>query len=318
MRQNEYWSKSPVLLRMNYNNRRTQTESSTEMIEILLFSLGGEETFGLNVFKIREVTEMSQVTQIPGQEGAMNGVISLRGQVLPVVSLGNAIGMSTDQPDTKMIISEFASRSVAFAVTDVDKIIRVPWSDVKPPQRYDAEQGAVFGVVMLADGNLVSLVDIESVCHRVLPEKEATAVSTGFELNQVGPVFFVDDSLVARRKIGEVLDTMGLQHSHAVNGVEAEQKLLAMASSAESSHVAIQQRVSLVLVDEEMPIMDGCTLTRKLKGDPRFKNIPIIMYSSLTSEENARRGIDAGVNIYVKKFDSASLSNAIGQLLTHA
>ena len=76
--------------------------------------------------------------------------------------------------------------------------------------------------------------------------------------------------------------------------------------------------LSLVLVDEEMPVMDGCTLTRKLKGDPRFKNIPIIMYSSLTSEENARRGIEAGVNMYVKKFDSGSLSNAIGQLLITA
>eukprot|EP01030_Chromulinospumella_sphaerica_P006881 gene6881-6732_t len=69
---------------MNYNNERTPGESSTEMIEILLFSLGGQEIFGLNVFKIREVTELSQVTQIPGQQGAMNGVISLRGQVLPV------------------------------------------------------------------------------------------------------------------------------------------------------------------------------------------------------------------------------------------
>lgn len=304
--------------RMNYSNQRTQGESSTEMIEILLFTLGGPETFGLNVFKIREVTEISQVTQIPGQQGAMDGVISLRGQVLPVVSLGDAIGMSNGDQNTKLIISEFASRSVAFAVTNVDKIIRVPWSDVKPPQQYDSEKGAVFGVVMLENGSLVSLVDIESVCHRVLPEKDLSTVSTGFELHNAGPVFFVDDSIVARRKISEVLDTMGLQHSHAVNGVEAEQKLLAIASSAEQSDSRIQDRVSLVLVDEEMPIMDGCTLTRKLKSDPRFKNIPIIMYSSLTSEENARRGIDAGVNIYVKKFDSTSLSNAIGQLLTHA
>lgn len=307
-----------AVIRMNYSNQRTHSESSTEMIEILLFTLGGPETFGLNVFKIREVTEITQVTQIPGQQGAMDGVISLRGQVLPVVSLGDAIGMSNGEQNTKLIISEFASRSVAFAVTNVDKIIRVPWSDVKPPQQYDSEQGAVFGVVMLENGNLVSLVDIESVCHRVLPEKDASAVSTGFELNSAGPVFFVDDSTVARRKISEVLDTMGLQHSHAVNGVEAEQKLLAIASSAEQSDSPIQDKVSLVLVDEEMPIMDGCTLTRKLKSDPRFKNIPIIMYSSLTSEENARRGIDAGVNIYVKKFDSTSLSNAIGQLLTHA
>lgn len=303
---------------MNYNNENSLQESSSGMIEILLFSLGGQEIFGLNVFKIREVTELSQVTQIPGQQGAMNGVISLRGQVLPVVSLGHAIGMSTGEPDSKMIISEFASRSVAFSVTNVDKIIRVPWSDVKPPQKYDSEQGAVFGVVMLADGSLVSLVDIESVCHRVLPVTDASSVNTSFELNKAGPVFFVDDSLVARRKISEVLDTMGLKHSHAVNGVEAEQKLLAIASSVDQNKVGLAEHVSLVLVDEEMPIMDGCTLTRKLKSDPRFKNIPFIMYSSLTSEENARRGIEAGVNIYVKKFDSTSLSKAIGQLLTHA
>jgi len=302
---------------MNYSNQSSQG-SSSEMIEILLFSLGGQEIFGLNVFKIREVTEMSQITEIPGQQGAMNGVISLRGQVLPVVALGDAIGMTAGKENSKLIIAEFASRSVAFAVTDVDKIIRVPWSDVKPPQTYDSGQGYVFGVVMLADGSLVSLLDIESVCHQVLPENDSTPISTGFEIQPTGTVFFVDDSVVARRKISEVLDTMGLRHSHAVNGVEAEQKLLAIASSAEHGSLELADRVSLVLVDEEMPVMDGCTLTRKLKSDPRFKNIPIIMYSSLTSEVNARKGIEAGVNIYVKKFDSASLSTAIGQLLTPA
>ncbi len=304
---------------MNYSNDRTPLESSSrEMIEILLFTLGGQEVFGLNVFKIREVTEISNVTQIPGQQGAMNGVISLRGQVLPVVALGDAIGMSTGTPNTKMIISEFASRSVAFAVSDVDKIIRVPWSDVKPPQKYDSEQGSVFGVVMLQDGSLVSLVDIESVCHRVLPEGDSEAKLATGDFTRAASVFFVDDSVVARRKITEVLDQMGLHHSHAVNGVEAEEKLLALAANAELTESAIQDRVSLVLVDEEMPVMDGCTLTRKLKSDPRFKNIPFIMYSSLTSEENARRGIEAGVNIYVKKFDSSKLSHAIGQLLTPA
>lgn len=303
---------------MDLNREGIERESTGEMIEILLFSLGGQEVFGLNVFKIREVTELSQITQIPGQHGAMNGVISLRGQVLPVVSLGDAIGMSTGQPNTKMIISEFASRSVAFAVSDVDKIIRVPWSAVKPPQRYDADRNAVFGVVMLDSGKLVSLLDIESVCHRVLPENDPPSIQTPLEVGKVGPVFFVDDSIVARRKISEVLDGLGLEHSHAVNGVEAEQKLLAIAANADQQSADIRQRLSLVLVDEEMPIMDGCTLTRKLKTDPRFKNIPFIMYSSLTSEENARRGIEAGVNVYVKKFDSGSLSNAIGQLLTRA
>lgn len=288
--------------------------STREMIEILLFRLGGAEVFGLNVFKIREVTEMSAVTQVPGQQGAMNGVISLRGQILPVVDLGEAVGMGDGSANTKLIISEFASRSVAFAVHSVDKIIRVPWSEVKPPQRYDAEQGAVFGIVMLEGGALVSLVDIESVCQRVLPEADGGKVATEYDFSHSGSVFFVDDSLVARRKIGEVLDTMGLSHQHASNGVEAEQRLLSMAEQA-ANRDALRERVSLVLVDEEMPVMDGCTLTRKLRADPRFKDIPVIMYSSLTSEENARRGLEAGVNIYVKKFDQAKLSSAIGQLL---
>ena len=127
---------------MNYSNDRDPAESTTEMIEILLFSLGGKETFGLNVFKIREVTEMLPVTQIPGQQGAMSGIISLRGQVLPVVSLGDAIGMNDGSPNSKLIISEFASRSVAFAVANVDKIVRVPWSEVKPPQRYDSSKAS--------------------------------------------------------------------------------------------------------------------------------------------------------------------------------
>lgn len=294
--------------------KKQQSGSSSEMIEILLFSLGGTEMFGMNVFKIREVTEISQVTQVPGQKGAMDGVISLRGQVLPVLDLGLAVGMASEKPNSKMIISEFASRSIAFAVADVDKIIRVSWSDVKPPQKYDSDAGTVFGVVMLSDGRLVSLVDIESVCHRVLPEKDSEPM-TSFEVRHAGPVFFVDDSIVARRKISEVLDLMGLSHSHAVNGVEAEKKLLSIAADAQDTSCKLRDKLSLVLVDEEMPIMDGCTLIRKLKSDARFNDIPIIMYSSLTSDENARRGIEAGVNVYVKKFDSASLSKAIGQLL---
>jgi two-component system chemotaxis response regulator CheV len=285
------------------------------MIEILLFSLGGGETFGINVFKIREVTEITQVTEIPGQPGSMHGVISLRGQVLPVIDLGKAVGMTSEVPISKMIISEFASRSVAFAVANVDKIIRVPWSAVKPPQQYDTESGSMFGVVMLENGNLVSLLDIESVCQKVLPESDTKPV-LDFNIRNSAPVFFVDDSIVARRKISEVLDSMGLKHAHAVNGVEAQQKLLAIAgANSDSPQASVRGKISLVLVDEEMPEMDGCTLTRKLKEDPRFKDVPIIMYSSLTSSENARRGIDAGVNTYVKKFDSESLSKAIGHLL---
>ncbi|NJM32353.1 MAG: hypothetical protein HC848_05140 [Limnobacter sp.] len=85
-------------------------------IEILLFSLGGSEVFGLNVFKIREVTETLEVTEMPGQKGAMMGMVSLRGIILPVIHLGRAVGMGGEHEASKFIIAEFASRTVAFAV----------------------------------------------------------------------------------------------------------------------------------------------------------------------------------------------------------
>lgn len=295
---------------------QSQTESHQGKIEILLFSLGGREVFGLNVFKIREVTETMPLTRMPGQHSAFMGIVSLRGNILPVVNLAAAVGMPADESPTKLIISEFASRTVAFAVSKVDKIVRVDWSLVRPPQSQEASQSCIFGVVMLDETHLVSLLDIESVCQRVIPAED-TPVKTHFEgLQQAAPVFFVDDSLVARRQITQVLDAMGLHHSHAINGSEAQGKLMAIAQGMGNEGGSIQDRVSLLLVDEEMPGMDGCTLTQTLRADPRFKHLPVIMYSSLTSDENERRGLKAGVNLYVKKFDAEKLSEAIGNLLT--
>lgn len=294
------------------NTMQTTAESSAEKMEILLFSLGSSEIFAINVFKIREVTEMMPVTKMPGSSGALRGMVSLRGIVLPVVDLGSAIGMYEVGEPSKLIIAEFASRTVAFAVHEVDKIVRIDWSEVKPPQRFESESNCVSGVVLLNDDRLVSLLDIETVCQRELPVEDTDPVDT-FKVSGKGPVFFVDDSKVARKQITNVLETMGLNHMHAINGSDAQQKLLSIVASTPDHEQ--QDKVSLVLVDEEMPGMDGCALTRLLRADARFKDVPIVMYSSLTSAENERRGIESGVNVYVKKFDSQKLSIAIGQLL---
>ncbi|MDX1669527.1 MAG: chemotaxis protein CheW, partial [Limnobacter sp.] len=105
------------------NSSHSVAGSSVEKIEILLFSLGGSEIFGINVFKIREVTEMMEVTKMPGASNALMGMVSLRGNVLPVLDLAKSVGMvSSDAPPEKLIIAEFASRTVAFAVHEVDKI----------------------------------------------------------------------------------------------------------------------------------------------------------------------------------------------------
>lgn len=129
-------------------------------------------------------------------------------------------------------------------------------------------------------------------------------------------VFFADDSNIARKKIMEVLDKLGLQHTHAVNGADAWEKLKAIATRAEADKVPIKSMVGLILVDAEMPEMDGYVLTRHIKDDRRFAGIPVVMHSSLSSVANKKLGQQVGVDAYVGKFHPTELANTIhSQLL---
>ncbi|MCG8992547.1 chemotaxis protein CheW, partial [Laribacter hongkongensis] len=70
---------------------RTKLAGSNKM-EILLFSLGTRETFGINVFKVREVSQTPEITKSPNMPFGVEGVISLRGNIIPIISLGKFIG----------------------------------------------------------------------------------------------------------------------------------------------------------------------------------------------------------------------------------
>ena len=124
-------------------------------------------------------------------------------------------------------------------------------------------------------------------------------------------VFFADDSAIARKKIAEVLDGMGLAHQHACNGREAWEKLSSLADKGEDFH----RQVGLILVDAEMPEMDGYVLTRNIKADARFKGIPVVMHSSLSSTANKKLGEQVGVDSYVAKFQPEQLAGTIRGML---
>jgi two-component system chemotaxis response regulator CheV len=128
-------------------------------------------------------------------------------------------------------------------------------------------------------------------------------------------VFFVDDSAVARKKIAEVLEKMGVKHKHAQNGMEAWTRLSGMAAHAQQTGQDLRNEVNLILVDAEMPEMDGYVLTKHIKSDKRFDGIPVVMHSSLSSEANRSMGKSVGVDAYVAKFDSEALADTLRPLL---
>lgn len=298
---------------------RTSLAGSNRM-EILLFSLGTTEIFGINVFKVREVSTTPIITKAPNMPIGVEGLISLRGNVIPVLSLARILGLesSGDTLGNSMMVTEYSKRTLGFLVEGVDRIVRVEWDRVRAPDNVaSGTNNYITAITELPNGSLVSILDVEMVLANTFGDAIVGAVAPiagGHEMN----VFFVDDSAVARRKIGEVLDKLGVKHKHALNGLEAWNRLDAMAAYAKQSGHLLLEEVDVILVDAEMPEMDGYVLTRKIKADVRFNGIPVVMHSSLSSDANRAMGKQVGVDAYVAKFDADVLAETLRPLLMRA
>ncbi len=295
---------------------RTKLAGSNRM-EILLFSLGTHETFGINVFKVREVSKTPEITKTPHMPAGVEGLISLRGNVIPVVSLAKVMHLA-DAPAAlgpSMMVTEYSKRTLGFLVHEVDRIIRVDWEKVRAPESITSNtHHYITAVTELEDGRLVSIVDVEQIMADTFGEAMVGKIDRLPHADQYN-VFFVDDSAIARKKIIEVLDRMGVRHKHAQNGKEAWSRLSGMAAHAQQAGRDLKEDISLILVDAEMPEMDGYVLTKHIKSDKRFADIPVVMHSSLSSAANRAMGKAVGVDAYVAKFDSEALAETLRPLL---
>ncbi|MBI4754346.1 MAG: chemotaxis protein CheV [Betaproteobacteria bacterium] len=291
---------------------RTRLAGSNCM-EILLFSLGTRETFGINVFKVREVSTTPKITRAPNMPPGVEGLISLRGHVIPVLSLTKVMGLGVADAgaEESMLVAEFSKRTLGFLVREVDRIIRVDWEAVRSPEgALGGGQGFITAITDLPDGRLVSILDVESILAKTFGEPPVKEVERDENCTD-SKVFFVDDSAVARRKIAEVLDRIGVHHRHALNGREAWNRLLVMANHAEQCGHKVCEDIDCILLDAEMPEMDGYVLTRHIRDDARFEGIPIVMHSSLSSQANRAMGRSVGVDAYVAKFDARGLADTL-------
>lgn len=297
---------------------RTRLAGSNCM-ELLLFSLGTQETFGINVFKVREVCKTPKITRTPNMPRGVEGLISLRGNVIPVVSLVHSMDLA-DAPHGlggAMMVTEYNKRILGFLVQDVDRITRVAWDKVKAAESVGSgcPHSFITAITELPGGRMVSILDVEQIMASTFGEAhvpEVARLDDSYDYN----IFFVDDSMVARKKITEVLDKLGCRHKHAVNGMEAWSRLQGMAAHAVQSGRDLRDEVQLILTDAEMPEMDGYMLTRNIKSDSRFDGIPVVMHSSLSSEANRAMGKQVGVDSYVAKFDANVLADTLRPLLT--
>lgn len=303
--------------------------TGSNKFEMLLFRLGlpredaQSELFGINVFKIREIVAMPDVTAMAGASKNMLGMVNLRGQIIPVIDLPAVVGCKPVTGLNIMLVTEFARTTQAFAVESVEDIVRLDWGQVLPAER-GAQGGKVTSIARL-DGDvnnsrLAQVLDVESILGEIMPTGEEDAkhnAQLGEEL-RIKPgtvVLAADDSFVARAMIETGLKSMNIPYIMTKSGQEAWDRLQHMADEAEAQGKRITDKVAMVLTDLEMPEMDGFTLTKNIKQDARTRRLPVVIHSSLSGATNEDHVRNVGADGYVAKFQADELAETIRRVL---
>ena len=312
----------------NEINERAALTSSNKF-ELMLFRLGKcrgagrSELYGINVFKLRELMAMPDITTIANASPFLLGVVNIRGQIVPVIDLPAVLGCQPENGLKILMVTEFARTTQAFAVEDVDEIVRLNWSQVRPADGAAAGNGTVTSIAQLDCAvhgtQLAQILDVEQILRDVFPQKndDIAAADVAFDtaVSDETRVLVADDSSSARMIIGQAMEAMGLKYTMTRSGKEAWEALETMSDDAQSGGGTLADKVTMVLTDLEMPEMDGFTLTRRIRADARFKSLPVIIHSSLTGQTNEQHVKSAGADGYVAKFKVEDLARTIRSVL---
>ncbi|MFZ3128118.1 MAG: chemotaxis protein [Rhodoferax sp.] len=301
--------------------------AGNSMFELLLFRLGEapgtdrRELFGINVFKVREILVMPEITAMVNMPPTVMGVANIRGQMIPVINLPAVVGCKPTKGLGILLVTEFARTTQAFAVEEVNEIVRLEWKHVLSAE---GSGGGLVTSIARLDGaaentRLAQVLDVEQILRDVMPqEPKASASNHDMAPVRLPPgtvVLAADDSAVARMMVEQGLQAMGVPYIMTKTGQEAWDMLQSIAATAAAEGKTAHDKVALVLTDLEMPVMDGFTLTRNIKQDPRFNTIPVIIHSSLTGTANEGHVRSVGADAYIAKFVAEELGTTIRQVL---
>jgi len=306
--------------------------TSNNKFELMLFRLGvsphseTSEVYGINVFKLRELMAMPTVNSIANSPPHIMGMANIRGQLIPVINLPAALGCTPTTGLNILMVTEFARTTQAFAVEEVDEIVRLNWSQVRAAEGAAAGGGTITSIAQLdADLNntrLAQVLDVEQILRNVMPSNgediDTEAIDKSASLPPGAVILAADDSASARMLISGCLDAMGLPFVMAKTGLEAWNMLNDFSNTASNEGKSAGDKVALVLTDLEMPEMDGFTLTKKIKGDPRFNKIPVVIHSSLSGATNEVHVKSVGADAYTAKFKAEELAATLLDVLAKA
>ena len=291
-------------------------ESGTNEIEVMEFTIN-DSLYGINVAKVKEILVSEPVKLMPHAHPAVEGIFKPRDTVITVVDLPKYLfGDSGEKgPKDLFIVTNFNKINIAFRVHTVVGISRISWKAIQKPDKTvsGGEDGIATGIAQCGD-DLVTILDFEKIVAEIAPE---TTIQMS-EIDQLGHrerkesvILVAEDSVLLSKMIEEALHKSGYINTKMFpNGQELWNYLSELRGTE-----GLKSKVSLVITDIEMPQMDGHRLTKLIKDDRELKRIPVVIFSSLITEEMRRKCKELGADEQLSKPEIGHLVQVIDHLL---
>lgn len=291
-------------------------ESGTNELEILEFKVGNNY-YGMNVAKIKEILPFQKATPIPNSHPCIEGIFMPRDDIISIVDLAKNLNLpESDNKEKDMyIVTNFNQLHTAFHVHRVVGIHRVSWADIIKPDATvsSSGHGIATGIIRMED-KLIVILDFEKIVSEISPE---TGLKTS-DIDKLGkrernniPILVAEDSPLLSKLISDCLIKAGYTNITLTNnGLEAWEKLQEYNASGN-----LHNLVSLVITDIEMPQMDGHRLLKLIVDEPSLQHIPVVIFSSLINEQMQRKGEALGATAQLSKPEIGKLVQAIDNIL---
>ena len=299
-------------------NSEILLESGTNEIEIMEFTVAGN-LYGINVAKVDEIMLSQPVKAMPHTHPAVEGIFKPRETVITVLNLPTYLGHQSEPKEKDLfIITNFNKMHIAFRVHTVIGISRISWTAIQKPDKTISGQGdSIATGIAQCNGELVTILDFEKIVAEIAPE---TTIQSS-EIDRMGPrtrndspILLAEDSVLLSKMIQESLHKAGYNNLNCFsNGLELWEYL-----SMAKRMGTVNEKAALIITDIEMPQMDGHRLTKLVKDDPDLKHIPLIIFSSLITEEMRVKGKELGANEQMSKPEIGHLVSVMDHLLEQA
>lgn len=291
-------------------------ESGTNEIEIMEFTIDGT-LYGINVAKVREIMMSAPVHPMPHAHPAVEGIFKPRDIVITVVDLPKYLTGQQHEKSEKdlFIVTNFNKMHVAFRVQTVVGIVRMSWKNIQKPDTTisGGDEGVATGIAQYGQ-DLITILDFEKIVADIAPK-------TSIQLEEVekmkgrqeskAPIWIAEDSILLSKMILQSLEKARYVSVRAFpNGQELWDALQPVKESGD-----LKSQVALIITDLEMPQMDGHRLTKLIKTDSVLKKIPVVIFSSLITEEMRKKGKELGADEQLSKPEIGHLVEIIDHLL---